>query len=337
MSDPITLEPGSLEVQVSPHIRHTGNTVSKVMWTVVASLLPATLAAVYFFGLRALILIALAIVSAVATEALCQKLMGRPVRIADGSAVITGLLLALMLPVSVPWYIPVLGSVFAIGIAKQAFGGLGMNIYNPALISRTFLLISFPVIMTRWSLPRVWDKAIDGLTCASPLGQYKLLGFDIDKVISMFHFDSRSDMYWHLFTGNISGSIGETSAIALLLGAAVLFFKKAADWRVPLAYFVVYTLSCLVIGQDPAFHILSGGLLLAVLFMATDPVTSPVTKRGRWLFGAFCGILSVLFRVLGGNPEGVSYAILLMNTLTPLIDRYTTGRAFGELKARSAS
>ncbi len=317
-----------LRASLSPHIFDDSYYLSKVMWIVIAALLPACFASIYFFGLPAFIIIILCVISCVVAEVICLKLMNRPIRIKDGSAIITGLLIALMMPPTAPWYLPIFGSLFAIAITKHAFGGLGMNIFNPALMSRTFLLFSFPTMMTHWALPRTWKESVDGISSATPLGKLKMLSFELDPLLEAFHFDSELDLYLQLLIGNVSGSIGETSGLALLLGAVILIIFKVIDWRIPLSFLLTFVLFSWLGGLNIVFQIFSGGFLLALFFMATDPVTSPVTSRGRFIFGIGCGIGTVVFRMYGGNPEGVSYAILFMNAMTPLIDRFSFAGTF---------
>jgi electron transport complex protein RnfD len=296
-----------LTVSANPHIKDKDN-VNKIMWYVILALLPATGMGIYLFKIKAFIIIAVSIVAAVITEVLAQKLMKRPITIKDGSAVLTGLLLALVLSPAVPWWIPLIGAVFAVAIAKQVFGGLGHNIFNPALAGRAFLIAAWPALITVWIMP-------DGITGATPLGLWKLQGV--------------STSYLQLFLGNIGGSIGETSAVALLIGAVFLLLKKIIDWRIPTAYIGSVVLFALVFRQDPLFHILAGGLLLGAFFMATDYVTTPLTRNGKIIFGVGCGFLTVILRLFSGYPEGVMFAILLMNTTVPLIDRYTKPKPFG--------
>ncbi|MBW2974820.1 RnfABCDGE type electron transport complex subunit D [Candidatus Woesearchaeota archaeon] len=294
-------------ISASPHIRERDN-VNKIMRYVILALMPAAITGVYFFGMRALWIILLSASSAVLTEFLIQRCTGRKITIKDGSALLTGLLLALVLSPLVPWWIAVLGAVFAVAIGKQVFGGLGHNIFNPALAGRAFLVISWPVLMTKWLLP-------DGVTGATPLALLKLEGIKTG--------------YSGLLIGNIGGCIGETSAIALLIGAAFLLYKKVIDWRIPVSYIGTALVFALIFRQDPIFHILAGGLLIGALFMATDYVTSPITPNGRLIFGAGCGFLTILLRLFSGYAEGVMFSILLMNAAVPLIERYTRKRPFG--------
>ncbi len=329
-----------LIVSSSPHIRGPED-IPKVMWTVIAALAPAGLMGVYFFGYYVLSVIFLCVATAVATEAACQKLRGRPVTVSDGSAIITGILLAYILPPAVAWYIPVVGAVFAIAIVKHVFGGLGNNIWNPALAARAFLQIAYPApINSDWrSLQQAGflqninltdDKGqlVDAVTRATPL--FKEIGWETYN-------------YMSLLTGDVPGCIGETSAIALILGGLYLIYRGYVDWRVPLGFIgTVFLLSQVLPpsteapwANDPFYHVLAGGLMLGAFFMATDMVTTPLTKRGLAIFGIGCGLLTVLIRFYAAYPEGVCYSILLMNTTTPLIDRYTQPKLLGEGKTAS--
>ncbi len=324
-----------LYLSSSPHI-HSGETTTKVMHAVFYSLLPACGVAVYFFGPSALTVLLIATLGCLATEAVCQRLMGQPVTIVDGSAAITGVLLALNLPPTSPWWLTLLGSVIAIAIGKQVYGGLGSNPFNPALVARVVLLISFPVQMTTWSVPAPLGTGLDLVTTATPLGEWK----NAVMLTGKMPVDMQGSMSEYFF-GNMAGSIGEISALALLLGAAYLFYKRILTWHIPVAFIgTVVLLSGLFWlvnpGKypDPVFHLLTGGLILGAFFMATDMVTSPVSVKGMLLFGTGCGLLTVLIRLFGGYPEGVSFAILLMNAATPLIDRYTRPKTFGALSQR---
>lgn len=308
-------------VSAPPHIRH-GLTTERIMQLVVIALIPAALAGVAFFGWHALAIIISSVFSALLTEVLILKLMKRPVTIKDGSAAVTGLLLALIIPPTVPLWIPVVGSAFAIALGKQVFGGLGYNPFNPALIGRAFLVASWPSLMTKWgwplnSLAWIGDRA-DAVSGATALG---LLRDGIKGI-----------PYKQLLIGNISGSLGETSALALLLGAIFLLVYKIIDWRIPAGYLGTVVIMALLMGEDPLFHLLAGGLILGAFFMATDYVTTPVTTKGRLIFGIGCGFLTMLIRKYGGFPEGVCYSILLMNITTPLLDRWTVPKKFGEVK-----
>ncbi len=318
-----------LYLSSSPHI-HSGDTTSKVMHAVLYSLLPACAVAVYYFGPAALTVLLIATLGCLATEVVCQRIMGRPVTIADGSAAITGVLLAFNLSPSSPWWLTLLGAVIAIVVGKQVYGGLGSNPFNPALVARVVLLISFPVQMTTWSAPAPLASGLDLVTTATPLGAWKNAVMLTGKMPV-----EQGDML-NYFLGNMPGCIGEVSALALLLGAVYLFYRRILTWHIPTAFVgTVILLSGLfwVINPakypDPIFHLLSGGLVLGAFYMATDMVTTPVSTRGMLLFGVGCGLLTVLIRLFGGYPEGVSFAILLMNAATPLIDRYLQPRTFG--------
>ncbi|MBS1262397.1 MAG: Electron transport complex subunit RsxD [Calditrichaeota bacterium] len=369
----------------SPHI-HDNESVRRIMWTVTFTLVPATLGATWVFGFRALVLVLIGAAAAVATEWAAQKLFRAPVTIADGSAVLTGVLVSFNLPPGVPWWIPVVGSLFAIGVAKLPFGGLGWNPLNPALAGRAFLLASWPLHMTKDWLPAFWWKTngrgffqwnvnpfdfrmklspsaeVDAVTYATPLELHKnaieetavegnrwawdyLIGnrTEADLVSSAGHvFDaihSTGDRILDLIVGLTGGCIGETSAVLLLIGAAYLFYKGYIDWRTPFSFIAVTAVGGWLFGGpeglftgDAVFHIFAGGLILGAFYMATDMVTTPITRRGRLIFGAGCGLITVMIRLIGGYPEGVSYSILLMNLATPLIDRYTHPRRFGHVK-----
>ena len=322
-----------LYLSSSPHI-HSGETTNKVMRAVLFSLLPACGVAVYFFGPAALSVLLIATLGCLATEVVCQRLMGQPVTIEDGSAAITGVLLALNLPPSSPWWLTLLGAVIAIVIGKQVYGGLGSNPFNPALVARVVLLISFPVQMTTWSAPAPFGSGLDLVTAATPLGEWK----NAVMLTGQMPAEMQGSML-NYFLGNMPGSIGEISALALLLGAAYLFYRKILTWHIPVAFVgTVILLSGLfwLINPEkypsPVFHMVTGGLVLGAFYMATDMVTTPVSTRGMLLFGVGCGLLTVLIRLFGGYPEGVSFAILLMNAATPLIDRYTRPKTFGTLR-----
>jgi len=320
----------------SPHV-HSGETTSRVMRAVLYSLIPACGVAIYFFGLSALVVLLVATLGCLATESVCQKLMKQPVTITDGSAAITGVLLALNLPPTCPWWMTLLGSVIAIAIGKQVYGGLGANPFNPALVARVVLLISFPVQMTTWSAPAPLGSGLDLVTTATPLGAWK----NAVMLTGQLPADMQGSTIAY-FLGNMPGCIGEVSALALLLGAAYLFYRRILTWHVPTTFIgTVVLLSGLfwLINPakypNPAFHLVTGGLVLGAFYMATDMVTTPVSTRGMLVFGVGCGVLTVLIRLFGGYPEGVSFAILLMNAATPLIDRYLRPRTFGALAGKS--
>ncbi len=317
---------------VGPHIS-SGESVPHIMWTVSAALLPAAGLSIYYFGLPALSVLVLSIVSAIVFEALAQKLAGAKITISDGSAILTGLLLGMNLPASVPFYLPVIGSAVAVIITKQLFGGLGYNIFNPALIGRAFLMASFPRFMTTWPLPQgsLSLARPDAVTGATPLGILKEEGYR--KLLS--HFASRHDMYVQLLLGHRGGAMGETGIVALLFGAAYLLYKGYITWHIPVTFIATVAVLTAVFGGDPWLAMLSGGLVLGAFFMATDYVTVPQLKRAQVAFGLGCGIITALIRLEGGYPEGVCYAILLMNCFTPLLDRAFKAKKFGEASAKA--
>jgi len=323
-----------LIVSVSPHIK-SEETTSRIMWTVSISLLPATLTGLYFFGPRAAIALAISIISAMASEYIFQKALKRKVTTSDGSAFLTGLLLGMNLPASVPFYIPIIGSFVAVIITKQLFGGLGFNVFNPALIGRAFLLISFPRLMTIWTEPVTAFAQFDAKTTATPLGILKEEG--IAKLMEIF--GDKMSLYQHLLSGNRAGSLGETSAIALLIGGLFLLYKRYITWHIPLSFLATSAVIAWIFGAkgaffagDPLVHLLSGGMLLGAFFMATDYVTCPSVKNGQILFGVGCGFLTMIIRLKGGYPEGVMFAILIMNCFAPLIDRSFKTKIFGAVK-----
>ena len=327
----------NLLLQSAPLLRQALTTPS-AMKDVWLALLPATLAALWFFGLSALLIILASIFGALLTEWVFTPIEKRKFAISDTSAGLTGLLLGLTLPPGLPIWMAFLGGVVSIGLGKVIWGGLGSNIFNPALLGRAFLLGTFPIAMTTWgsagspgdffqlhssnlAMPFMHGE-IDAMSEATPLGLMK--------------FEQQGTAFWNLFIGNTSGSIGETSGLLLLLGGLYLFLRRSINWRIPVAIFSTAGLFSLVLFlindnlyPSPLFTLFSGGLLLGALFMATDPVTSPLTPKGCWIFGISIGFLVVLIRNYGGLPEGVLYAILLMNAATPLLDRYTQPQVFG--------
>jgi electron transport complex protein RnfD len=330
----------SLIVSVSPHVRDE-ESIARIMWTVNLSLLPAFIMALYYFGPRAVYVTGLCILSAVLSERIYQKGLHRKVTINDGSAFLTGLLLGMNLPPSVPFYIPIVGSFVAIVITKMLFGGLGYNVFNPALIGRAFLLITWPKLMTIWSQPTAHFVALDAKTTATPLGILKEEG--MTKLVEIF--GDKMNLYSHLLMGNRAGSLGETSVIALLIGAAFLLYKRYITWHIPFSFLGTVAILAWVFGGknpetgsivffagDPVIHLLSGGLMLGAFFMATDYVTCPTIKKGQIIFGIGCGAITMLIRLKGGFPEGVMFAILLMNCFAPLIDRNVKSRMFGLVK-----
>jgi len=327
-----------LILSAPPYVK-TGETNHCLMFDVYIACLPVILASIYFNGPYVILVLFLSVFSAMATEAIIQMLKTpgykfRPflynfltnekITLADGSALVTGLLLAFNLPPQIPFWIPIVGSSIAIAVGKQIFGGLGYNIFNPALFARAFLLAAWPVHMTHWVTPFDWGHwwgqfspgafsswTIDAVSRATPLTLMKMEG--------------TATSYWNLFIGQIGGCTGETSALALLIGAAYLLYKGTITWHIPFCYLGTVAVLATILGQDPIFHLFSGGLMLGAFYMATDVVTSPVTKKGRMIFGIGCGVITVMIRMYGAFPEGVSYSILLMNGCTPMLDRYTGG------------
>jgi electron transport complex protein RnfD len=326
-----------LIVSVSPHIKST-ESVEKIMWTVTLALAPAFLAGLYFFGPRALVTTALCIVTALFAEWLVEKMTDREVTTRDGSAVLTGLLLGMNLPATAPIYIPIIGSFVAVAITKQLFGGLGFNIFNPALIGRAFVLITWPKAMTTWVAPTAAFTAMDAETTATPLGILKEEG--LGQLLEVF--GDKANLYWDLFVGQSAGSLGETSVIALILGGLFLLYKRYITWHIPVSFLGTVAVMAWMLGGsdpetgkfvwfagDPLIHLLSGGLMLGAFFMATDYVTAPSVRKGQIVFGIGCGLITMLIRLKGGFPEGVMFAILLMNCFAPLIDRSMKSRTFG--------
>ena len=317
-----------LKVSSNPHIR-SKVTTSSIMTAVVIALLPAAGFGIYNFGPRALAVMAVTIASTVLTELLFGWLWKKKITITDMSAVVTGLLLALNLPVSIPLWMAALGGVFAILVVKMLFGGLGQNFMNPALAARCFLMISFAGKMTDFSVSDSFRGVVDGVTGATPLAALKDHGF----------VEGASVPVKNLFLGNIQGTIGETSVIAILIGAAILLCYKVISARIPLTYigsFAVFVIIYMLAsgkGFDVNYlfsHIFGGGLMLGAWFMATDYVTSPITKKGQIVYGILLGCLTGLFRLFGGSAEGVSYAIIICNLLVPLIERVTIPVPFGK-------
>lgn len=309
-----------LLITSSPHIRGPV-TVKRAMRDVMTSLIPASVAAVALYGLKALVVLLASVVSAVVSEALFEKAVKREVTISDGTAVITGGLLALTLPPGVPIYVPIVGSAFAIIIAKQIFGGLGTNFVNPALAGRAFILAAWPMQVTRdWINPLTYDAA----TSATPLAVLKGTGQGtVPSIVD-------------LLLGKRLGSMGETCIIALLLGAAYLIARDVIDWRIPAGYLGTLFLGIWIFGKPGAYFqgdgvtgILLGGAILGAFYMATDWVTSPVTPKGRLYMGIGCGLITLVIRFWGGYPEGVTYGILFMNLVTPLIDKFVVPRYYG--------
>ena len=325
-----------LVIAASPHLKGR-DTTARIMWTVVATLVPIVAASIYFFGPSAL----LVIIASMAGAFLVEHFLGKGGTLRDGSAAITGLLLGLTLPPGVPMWMAALGGAFAIGFGKLIFGGLGFNAFNPALLGRAFLQAAFPTALTTWpkvggswwalrgdtfALPFMHPKEAVVVTAATPLGLMK--------------FESKATAVTDLVLGTTGGSLGETAALLILLCGAYLAIKRYLDWRIPVSVFASVAVFAALLHvanaqryPSAAFMLLSGGLMLGAVYMATDPVTAPVTKLGRWAFGVGIGVLVVVIRIWGGLPEGVMYAILLMNALVPFINRITRPRVFGVASA----
>ncbi len=320
------METRKLSVSSTPHIR-SKHTIESVMLDVIIALAPALLCGLYFFGIRALLIIALSVGSCLLGEFCFNTITKRTQTIGDLSAVITGLLLAFSLPVATPLYIPIVGGLFAMVVVKMIFGGLGQNFVNPALAGRAFLLASYPVAMTTWTEPVNNMFGTDAVTSATPIAL-------INESATEFVLSS-GDFTRALF-GNVSGSIGETSAIAIIIGGAYLLLRHVITWRIPVAYlgsFFIMALFNRGFAFDmAAYELLLGSVLLAAFFMATDYTTSPMSPKGQLVFGIGCGVLTYTIRTWGAFPEGVTYAILLMNLTVPLIDRYMKPKVFGKAK-----
>ena len=322
-----------LIVSIGPHVRAEEST-AKIMWTVNAALLPAALMSVYYFGLPAVLVILASIVTAVVTEAAIQKMLKKEVTVADGSAFLTGLLIAMNCPANIKLHIPIIGTFIAIAITKQLFGGLGYNIFNPALIGRALILISFPKAMTTFTQPVTTIMSMDAKTMATPLTVLKEDG--LAKLLELY-----PHIYRDLLMGNRAGSLGETATIALLLGAAFLFIKRYITWHIPITFILTVGLTTWAFGGkeglfsgDAIFHMMSGGLVLGAFYMATDYVTGPSVRSAQIVFGVACGLLTALIRLKGGYPEGVMFAILIMNCFAPLLDRGMRSRVFGKAEAK---
>ncbi len=323
-----------LTISGSPHI-HGDNSTKKIMYGVVVALMPAVLVSVYFFGLNAVRVLLLSVIFSLFFEWIIQKyLIKGPVTITDGSALVTGILLAFNVPSNLPSWMVIVGALVAIGIAKMSFGGLGKNIFNPALVARVFLLVSFPVQMTSWPKAAVLPMGLaDVITGPTPLGFIKE-GLGAGK--SMAELTQHLPSYMQALVGQMGGSMGEVSALALILGGLYMLRKKIITWEIPVSVLLtVFVFSGILWWinpgkfTDPVFNLLTGGLMLGAIFMATDMVTSPMTRGGKLIFGFGIGLITMLIRVWGAYPEGVSFAILLMNSVVPLIDRGFKPRRFG--------
>lgn len=314
----------NLEIYSAPHIEINDHIVRR-MWSTFFALIPAGIAGIYIFGEKAFYVILVSLISAVITEWVFQKLQGKKTSVLDGSAMITGLLLAYNLPPGAPLWLAAAGSFFGVAVGKQLFGGLGFNIFNPALVGRAFLMASWPKYMAIWINPR-WQ--VDAVTSATPLGMIK------EKLFYAL------PSYWDLFIGNRSGCIGEVCVIVLLLGGAYLIIRKYISWQIPASFIITLGLFSWLFSPlgllkgDFLFSILAGGIILGAFFMATDYVTAPLTRKGKIIFGVGCGLLTFVIRRWGGYPEGVCYAILMMNAATPLIDRFSRPKKYGWRKAK---
>ena len=319
-----------LTVSPSPHV-HSGDSTKKIMYRVIYALIPIILWSVFVFGLDALRVGTIAIISCLAFEYLIQKyLMKVKPTVTDGSALVTGILLAFNVPANIPWWIIVIGALVAIGIGKLSFGGLGSNIFNPALVGRVFLLISFPVQMTSWPVNKLSE--IDATTSATPLGLIKEGIANGTPISQIEGLPNMGDM----MLGIGGGSLGEISALLIILGGFYLIWKKVITWHIPMSIIVtVIFISGIfwIINPEmyinPIYHIVTGGLMLGAVFMATDMVTSPMTPKGQIIYGIGIGIITICIRMFGAYPEGISFAILIMNAVTPLINTYVKPKRFG--------
>ena len=322
-----------LKISGSPHV-HTSDSVKKIMWTVVIALIPTMIFSFYYYGIDAVRVTVISVIACVVLEWIFQKfLLKEKTTISDGSAVITGLLLAFNVPSNLSWWIIVIGAAVAIGISKMAFGGLGKNIFNPALVGRVFLLISFPKQMTSWVLPNQGFMNVDATTGATPLALIKhamKVGEDATELINQL------PTYAQLLLGERGGSFGEVAALAIIFGGIIMLVRKVITWHIPVTFIGTSFIFAAILHWanpsmyiTPEFHILTGGLLLGAIFMATDMVTSPMTAWGKIIFGIGCGVLTILIRVWGSYPEGVSFAILIMNAFVPLINKGFKPKRFG--------
>ncbi|MFV1957001.1 MAG: RnfABCDGE type electron transport complex subunit D [bacterium] len=322
----------------SPHLR-SPDTIEIAMYSVLIALAPGALVGIYFFGLNAIRVIFISVAGCLLLEAIVLKMRGHSFSaLTDGSAIITGLLLAMNLPSSAPGWMILVGAVVAIMFGKHIYGGLGYNPFNPALVARVFLLISFPVAMTSWPQPGKFTFSLDTVTMATPLGEMKTNLLMTGTIGDAAKIDLVAP-----FLGNFAGSLGEVSALALIAGGIFLLARKVITWHIPVTFivtvFVMTGMFWIINPQkfaSPGFHMVTGGLMLGAIFMATDYVTSPVTNSGMIVFGIGAGALTVFIRLFAGYPEGVSFAILLMNAATPIIDHYTKPRTFGYLREKKA-
>ncbi|MCF8364185.1 MAG: RnfABCDGE type electron transport complex subunit D [Bacteroidales bacterium] len=350
-----------LTISGSPHV-HSSQSVRKIMYSVFYAMIPAMLVSFYFFGLDAVRVMAISVIACILVEYLIQRYVIKgDLTINDGSAIVTGVLLAFNVPTNLPTFIIIIGAVVAIGIAKMAFGGLGKNPFNPALVGRVFLLISFPVQMTSWPVIKPLFAALktDAVSGATLLGFYKE---NFDKIATtqetvhdfisagLPQYDELGTVVSHqvlnyqdLLLGQMGGSMGEVSAIALLLGAAFMFYKKVITWQIPVSYLASSLLFAFVfwlidpeLYLNPVYHLMAGGLMLGIFFMATDMVSSPMSAKGQIVYGIGCGVITMVIRFWGGYPEGVSFAILIMNAFAPLINTSFKPARFGVVKVTKA-
>lgn len=308
-----------LTVSAAPHLR-SKRSVRSIMLDVIIALTPAMIGSVYFYGFNAIKLLLVTVISAVLFEVGIQKLLKRDIAVGNLSAIVTGILLAFNLPAEAPWWVAVFGAGFAIIIVKELFGGIGSNFMNPALAARAALVVSWPGIMSSYINP-------DGISAATPLAILKSGAGSLPSIQRML-------------IGDIGGSIGETSAILLLIGAAYLIIRNVIDWKIPAVYITTTAIMLVLLGVDAGnlvYHILGGGLILGAFFMATDYSSAPVTPMGRIIFAVGCGLLTALIRVKGGMPEGVSYSILIMNVAGPVIEKWTKPRVFGEVRKNESN
>lgn len=306
-----------LAVSSAPHIQDKKKSTKKTMLLVCIALLFPTIGGIYYFGIYSLFVVIVSVLTAVTTEYAAKMLRKKEFKM-DGSAIVTGMLIAMVLPPRIPLWIVVIGAAFAIAIIKEAFGGLGHNIFNPALAARAFLAVTFAGMMTRWIAPISGVVSFDSVTTATPLSE------------SFSYSGSTSELYMDLFLGNTGGCIGETSILLVIIGGLLLLAFGVIKWRIPAVYIgTVFLLTWMIPGQDPLFHILAGGLFLGAFFMATDYVTAPVTAKGQYIFAFGAGVFVVMIRVYGSMPEGVAFSILFMNAFTPLIDRYVHPKPYG--------
>lgn len=325
----------TLNISLSPHI-HGGMSTRKVMWLVVASLIPALLIAFTTFGVQALVVTFICVGSCLLTEwIITQFVMRRPVTIFDGSAMITGILLAFNLPSILPWWMAVIGSVVAIGIGKMSFGGLGCNIWNPALVGRVFLLISFPAAMTTWPTGVGAGAKMMVTTGASVHAVDANTGATMLQLMQTQGADKLEPDYLGMMIGNMNGSLGEVGSFALLAGALFLIFMGIIRWYIPVSVLASAAFFSWVFGGNPILDLFAGGLILGATYMATDYVTSPMSRKGQLIYGVLIGFITIIIRRFGSYPEGVSFAILLMNSVTPLINRYCRPLPFGEKERRA--